>query len=199
MIAMLRGRVALRTEDWLVLDVSGVGYRVWVPAPVLREATDDIELTLHVATIVREDSLLLYGFASAAERQVFYLLRDVNGIGSSKALALLSHLPLPALADAVARGNRAVLQAVPGIGAKIAERLCLELRATLPRAALAGAPGPRLRLIGDDDPLPLALARLDYKRSEIDAVMGSREVPQPGEESLEGRLKVAIRVLARMV
>lgn len=200
MIALLRGQIAALATEHLVLDVRGVGYKVRATARLLTQLTGQTgEHTLHISTIVREDALDLYGFSTAAERDVFEVLRSVNKVGPKVALALLSTLPVDALSRAVAMDDVAALSKAPGVGKRTAERLCLELKNKLPEATFvpsAGAsvaPAPRPR---PGDPLPLALARLDYRKSEIDLALGHADVPKVGEAPVEERLRAALRVLA---
>lgn len=200
MIALLRGQVASLASEFLVLDVHGVGYKVRATSRLLTELVGaDGEQTLHVSTLVREDAFDLFGFRTADERDVFDVLRSVNKVGPKVALALLSTLPVDALAQAVGRDDVAALSKTPGVGKRTAERLCLELKNKLP--ALAFAPGatrassPSVRP-RPGDPLPLALARLDYRKSEIDLALAHDDVPALGEAPVEERLRAALRVLA---
>lgn len=202
MIALLRGQIAALASGSLVLDVNGVGYKVRATSRLLTELVGaDGEQVLHVSTLVREDAFDLFGFRSAEERDVFDVLRSVNKVGPKVALALLSTLPVDALAQAVGRDDVSALSKTPGVGKRTAERLCLELKNKLPALAFSpsagGAPGsapparPR-----SGDPLPLALARLDYRKSEIDLVLAHDDVPALGEAPVEERLRAALRVLA---
>ena len=202
MIALLRGQVAVLGSESLVLDVHGVGYKVRATARLLTELVGaEGEQVLHVSTLVREDAFDLYGFRSADERDVFDVLRSVNKVGPKVALALLNTLPVDALVHAVGRDDVAALSRTPGVGKRTAERLCLELKNKLPALAFspaagaAGAPATASRP-KQGDPLPLALARLDYRKSEIDLALAHDDVPALGEAPVEERLRAALRVLA---
>ena len=131
MIARLRGRPAGRTTEGLVLDVNGVGYLVAATPAAMRGADGGAELTIETYLHVREDVLQLYGFADADERELFTLLLTVNGIGPKVALAVVSGSPAADLRRAIALGDHARFQAIPGIGKKTAERIVLELREKL--------------------------------------------------------------------
>ncbi len=195
MIAMLSGVVAGTGVDWLIVDVNGVGYQVHVTTRLLLAATVDSPLRVHVSTIVREDAFLLYGFDSATERDAFNILRSVTKVGPKAALSLLSTLPVAKLAQAIAGGDVRALASAPGIGKRTAERLCLELENKLPADFVpTGLPE---RPAAPDDPLPLALARLDYRKSEIDRAMADDRVPDYGDAPVEQRLSAALRVLAQ--
>jgi Holliday junction DNA helicase RuvA len=198
MIALLRGLVAHTSADSLVLDVHGVGYLVHATAPLVsRLAGTPDPVTVHVSTIVREDAFELFGFDTSQERDVFDTLRSVNRVGSRMALALLSTLTVANLAKAVASDDVRALSSTPGVGKKTAERLCLELKNKLPDGLFvptdaSGWPAT----VRPGDPLPLALARLDYRKTEIDLAMSHPDMPGPDDAPLEERLRAALRVLA---
>ena len=129
MIARLRGTVAARTAAGVVLDVGGVGYLVNATPSVHR--LGDGEVTIEVHTVVREDALQLYGFATADERELFELLLGVNGVGPKVALAIVSGSTPVELRRAIARDDIKRFQAIPGIGLKTAQRVVLELKEKL--------------------------------------------------------------------
>ncbi len=120
-----------RSPDGLVLDVGGVGYLVAATPSAVRRATDAREVTLETYLHVREDALQLYGFADAAERELFVHLLAVSGIGPKVALAVVSSAPPDQLRRAIALGDAARFQVIPGIGKKTAERIVLELRGSI--------------------------------------------------------------------
>ena len=129
MIALLSGEVAVRRGDHVVVSCGGVGYRLAVSAETLRHVPRVGEpATLFTHLIVRDDALLLYGFATEQERDLFLLLLGVQSVGPKMALAVLSGGPPRELLSAVASGDTARLQAVPGIGKRTAERIVVELR-----------------------------------------------------------------------
>lgn len=200
MIALLRGDVYSVGADHVVLDVHGVGYRVSVPTPVYQRLEPGQPTTLHISTIVREDAFLLYGFARADDRDAFDVLRGVNQIGPKLALAALSTMTLGDLSRAVAGEDVVALTRVPGMGRKTASRLVLELKGKLPErfegdpsGTAAGVAHPTQQAA---DPLLLALARLDFRKTEIDRAVASADVPAADEATLEQRLRAALRVLA---
>lgn len=138
MIARLRGQLIEKMPPWVLLDVSGVGYQVEVPLstfevlPALGE-----QCILLIEMVVREDAMLLYGFASEKEKSLFRLLVKVNGIGPKLALAVLSSLSVDAFVQAVREKNATLLTKIPGVGKKTAERMVLELATAV--ESLAGA------------------------------------------------------------
>lgn len=129
MIALLRGEVAVRRSDHVVIVCGGVGHRVAVSAETLRHVPAvGNEATLHTHLIVRDDALSLYGFYSESERDLFLMLLAVQSVGPKVALAVLSGGPPRELLGAIAAGDAARFQAVPGIGKRTAERIIVELR-----------------------------------------------------------------------
>jgi Holliday junction DNA helicase RuvA len=121
--------VSGRAGGALVVDVNGVGYLVYAAPSVLR--LGDGEVTIEIFTVVREDALQLYGFATADEREVFELLLGVNGVGPKVALAILSGSSPAELRRAIARDDVKRFTAIPGVGLKTAQRVVLELKEKL--------------------------------------------------------------------
>jgi Holliday junction DNA helicase RuvA len=196
-IAYLRGRILEKQPNRIVVDVSGVGYDVSVPLSTfygLGDAGADITLRIH--THVRQEALLLYGFATELEQQLFERLISISGIGPKVALAVLSGIEPPELLRAIERSDLARLSAIPGIGKKTSERIVLELKDRLPRVpvtpASASVPGaPPLR----DDVLS-ALINLGYHRplAEKAVELAVKATPEGG---FERTLRQALRELAK--
>jgi Holliday junction DNA helicase RuvA len=129
MIALVTGTVAVRRPDAVVVECGGVGYRLAVSAQTLKRVPAvGKTVTLHSHLVVRDDALVLYGFASEEERELFLLLLGVQAVGPKVALAVLSGGPPRELVGALAAGDAARFQAVPGIGKRTAERIIVELR-----------------------------------------------------------------------
>lgn len=136
MIEYLSGKVLCRTPTSLIVDVQGVGYGVEMPLSALCEVPPRGELiNLWVDTYVREDALRLFGFLSLEDRQTFIMLRSVSGIGPKIALAILSTFDAAALRQVVIQNKASLLEAVPGIGRRTAEKIILELRGKIERIA----------------------------------------------------------------
>jgi Holliday junction DNA helicase RuvA len=182
-IALVSGEVAVRRADHVVVACGGVGYRLNVSAETLRHVPrvgEKATLTTHL--IVRDDALLLYGFATEEERDLFLLLLGVQSVGPKMALAVLSGGPPRELLGAVAGGDTARLQAVPGIGKRTAERIVVELREKV------GVPDPEAPIVitrGAEDPRSLAreaLLGLGYTPQETDGLL--REVQGDTPEDL---------------
>ena len=133
MIGKLRGAVDSYGEDWVIVDVAGVGYQVHCSARTLQALPQVGEAaTLSIETYVREDMIRLYGFASDLEREWFRLLQTVQGVGARVALAVLGTMKPADLATAIALQDKAALARAPGVGKKVAERIVAELRDKAP-------------------------------------------------------------------
>jgi holliday junction DNA helicase RuvA len=182
MIAMLSGKLKLREPGRLIVATGGVGYEVFVPlSTYYRMPSVGAEVELEIRQVVREDALLLYGFATTAEKQAFDLLMGIQHVGPKLALAILSVLAPKDLVGAISHDDVERIDAVPGVGAKVAERIVRELRDKVGQLNLAGparidsgstnghAPGGSLL----DDAMS-ALINLGYKPAEakraVDAV-----------------------------
>ncbi len=131
MIGALRGTVVTRSINRVLLDVNGVGYDVAAPLSTIAGLPESGEIFLHIYTLLRENSLELYGFSTLAEKAVFVLLISVSGVGPKMALTILSGMPPKDLRDAVFQGNVRRFTSIPGIGRKTAERVILELKEKL--------------------------------------------------------------------
>ena len=190
MIARLRGSPAGRTADGLVLDVNGVGYLVAATSSVLGRADGAREVTVETYLHVREDALQLYGFADTVERELFTHLLTVSGIGPKVALAVVSSAHPSELRRAIALGDSARFQAIPGIGKKTAERIVLELKEKLGAdeivvlpSATGEAPG---HVVARD-----ALVELGYSVSEAEQALARVDPDLPAEERVREALRNA--------
>ena len=164
MIARLRGRLSGRAGAGLIVDVGGVGYLVNATPSVRR--LGDGEVTIEVHTVVREDALQLYGFATADERELFELLLGVSGVGPKVALAIVSGSTPVELRRAIARDDVKRFQAIPGIGLKTAQRVVLELKEKL--ASMADTMVPSEELVARDALVGLGWSLLEAERALAD-------------------------------
>jgi Holliday junction DNA helicase RuvA len=138
LIAQLTGLVAGTEANSVVLDVSGVGYLVYVPSSVLSVLPAlGGRATLHTVMAVREDDITLYGFASPDERHAFQILTSVTGVGPKVGLAMLSVYDTAELARAISSNDTKTLTRIPGVGPKLAQRVCLELGERMAELAFA--------------------------------------------------------------
>ncbi|CCD89129.1 Holliday junction DNA helicase ruvA [Bradyrhizobium sp. ORS 285] len=136
MIGKLKGLIDSYTEDFVILDVGGVGYQVHCSARTLQALPSPGEAaTLSIETYVREDQIKLFGFRSDVEREWFRLLQTVQGVGAKVALAVLGTLPPADLANAIALRDKAAVARTPGVGPKVAERIVTELKDKAPAFA----------------------------------------------------------------
>ncbi|OGU73860.1 MAG: Holliday junction DNA helicase RuvA [Ignavibacteria bacterium RBG_16_34_14] len=128
MIGYLNGNIITLRPTKLLLDVNGVGYSVNISINTFESISDKKEVSLHIYTSVREDSITLFGFYNETEKEMFELLISVNGIGPKLGLNVLSGIRVDELKEAIEAGNISRLIAIPGVGRKTAERVVLELR-----------------------------------------------------------------------
>ena len=128
MIARLYGKIEEKLKDRVIINVHGVGYMVQVPALVLQKLPLQEEISLEIYTHVREDALLLFGFSSMREREIFELLISADGVGPKLGLAILSHMELKPLITAISASQAVTLTAIPGVGKKLAEKIIISLR-----------------------------------------------------------------------
>lgn len=171
MIALLSGEVVIRRVTHVVVDCGGVGYQLTVSAETLSHVPAVGErVVLHTHLVVRDDALQLYGFASEEERELFLMLLSVQSVGPKVAVAILSGGPPGELVAALAAGDTARFQAVPGIGKRTAERIIVELREKVTSAI----PEQAIRITRRDDPRSLAregLVELGYSLQEADGLL----------------------------
>lgn len=197
MIARLTGRVDAVGEDHCVIDVGGVGYLVFCGSRTLRNLPPAGEaVRLSVVTHVREDHIHLYGFMSEQEKDWFALLQTVQGVGAKVALAILSVLAPGELADAIAAGDKGMVARANGVGGKLAQRICAELKDKV--GALGGGATavamPEGAASAAEDAIS-ALLNLGYKRAEAyGAVM---KAGREGTNDTGGLIRAALKELAR--
>ena len=192
MIAFISGEVVGRREEYVVIQTGGgVGYHLAVSAETLAHVPAVGEpVSLHCHLVVRDDSMALYGFASEEERDLFLMLLGVQGVGPKVALAMLSGGPPRELASALASGDVARLQAVPGIGKRTAERILVELREKM--VALAVDDG-EITVTRGDDPRRIArdgLVELGFTLQEAEGFVAGAE-GESAEDLLQSALKAA--------
>ena len=193
MIAFVRGVVAARDGEAVVVDVGGVGLRVEAPTSTLRLFAPGDVATLHTHLHVREQELALYGFATQEERGLFEQLITVSGVGPKMARGVLSALSPEQLRGAISRGNDSMLTVVPGIGKRLAQRIVIDLRDKVgPRAAPAAdlGPGPAA-----DDPDAHVLEALTavFGYSPQQAAQAIAALPADAPADPQERIGVALR------
>lgn len=202
MIGFLRGKVEYISMDYCLLDVGGVGYRVFVSGNTRSQLKNGQEAMLYTYLSVREDAMLLYGFLTQAEYELFQLLITVSGIGPKVAMGIIGAITPEALSQAVQNKNVKALTALPGIGKKSAERMILELKDKLHFSddgefAETGT-GIVSGEIGDDiySEAMAALMALGYSQGEVSEVFSSfGSLDQ--EADVQTLIKMALRELSR--
>ena len=201
MIASLTGRLAFKAPTYLVLDVHGVGYEVFIPLSTyygLPNLSESISLSVH--THVREDAIQLFGFLTSQEKDAFVLLTSVSGVGPKLALSVLSALPVSDLVSAIQSGDVEKLTTVPGIGNKSASRLVLELKDKVEKLYLGIASASEPPKQGEDatfDDALSALVNLGYRPQ--DAKEALKQVKKSNADSivLKDMIRESLKELAR--
>lgn len=189
MIASVNGRVTVRRPDHVVVECGGVGYRLAVSAETLRSVpAAGKHVLLHSHLVLRDDGMHLFGFASEEERELFLMLIGVQGVGPKVALAVLSGGSPRELLNAIASGDAARFQAVPGIGKRTAERIIVELR-----EKVSGAVVDQIVVTRSDDPRTVAregLIGLGFTPQEVDRLLDGA-TGETAEDLIAEALKAA--------
>ena len=187
MIATLRGEITQIEDNALILEVGGVGLRVFAPAPLRGRLKVGEIAFLFTHLVVREDALTLYGFESQADRDLFNLLLGVDGVGPKVALSVLSTLTLDAVQRAIFAEEADLLSRVPGVGKKTAQKITLHLKDKLkPSDALA-----QMASMADyDSEVLAALTALGY--SVVEAQAAIQSLPKDAPTDVEERLRAAL-------
>ena len=176
MLDYIRGRITMQFEGGLVVETGGIGYRVFVPDnSTLYLRTEHEETLVHVAMIVREDDISLFGFQDRATLDLFQQLRTVNGVGARVALAILSALPADAIRKAILFEDAATLTRANGIGKKTAQRIVLELKDKVAGGDLSPAPENGGTNGGGKAEAIDALVNLGFSRTEAALAVASAE------------------------
>jgi Holliday junction DNA helicase RuvA len=188
MIATLRGEIIQIEDNALIIEVGGVGLRVFVPAPVRGRVKVGEASLLYTHLVVREDALTLYGFETQADRDLFNMLLGVDGVGPKVSLAVLSSLTLDTVQRAVFTEESELLSRVPGVGKKTAQKIVLHLHDRLkPTDAL----GKIASLSDKDSEVLAALTALGY--SVVEAQTAIQSLPNDAPEDVEERLRMALQ------
>ncbi|MEM8687410.1 MAG: Holliday junction branch migration protein RuvA [Pseudomonadota bacterium] len=204
MIGKLKGVVDSFGEDWVIVDVGGVGYHVNCSAKTLGNLPPAGEaISLAIETYVREDQIRLFGFAAELEREWFRLLLTVQGVGTKVALAILSVLSASDLANAVALQDKAVVSQAPGVGPKVAQRIVSELKDKAPAFVPTDGAGANLATAiaantgtAVTDAIS-ALTNLGYGQTQAAPAVGLAVKEAGDEASAEVLIRLALKELAR--
>ena len=192
MIASLNGKMESLSSDGAIINVGGIGFRVYMPTSTL-STLDPIgkEVRLHTYLHLREDNVSLYGFASTDELGLFQNLISVSGLGPRLALAMLSAMSIERLATAIVSGSTELLTEIPGIGKKMAERLILELKEKI---SVGWITTPTAQLAEENTEIVATLTSLGYSVSEATQAVAS--LPPDEALSLEDKVKQALAFFA---
>jgi Holliday junction DNA helicase RuvA len=201
MIALINGKIAYKGISHIVVDVQGVGYRIFIPLTTFYELPEAGEtVALHIHTQVKQDGINLFGFYSLQERDLFQLMISVSGIGPKIAMNILSGIAAEELLQAISSGDLGKLVSVPGVGKKMAERLVLELKEKVMKKMLAD----QIPLADDrhkanqlikEDVLS-ALINLGYKNNMARDALDKVIQPSKEELTLDQLLKKTLKILA---
>ncbi len=201
MIALISGKIVYKGVAHVIVDVQGVGYRVFIPLTTFYELPETGQsITLHIHTNVKDDAIHLFGFHSVQERDLFQLMISVSGIGPKIAMNMLSGISAPELLNAISGGNVGKLVNVPGVGKKMAERLVLELKEKVLKKMMIeqmpdeGTPKSTRDVILED--ALSALVNLGYKSNTAKDALN--KVVRTSEEilSMDKLLKDTLKILA---
>ena len=196
MIASVEGVVGAITADSLVIEVGGIGYRVFAAPAIISTAVAGGPLKLHTYHLVREDQQALYGFRSAEELGFFNLLLTVNSVGPKVALAIVGSRPVADLQLAIMTADQAVLVTIPGIGKKLAERIIFELKEKVAAAGVAASATGSGAGAAESE-VVAALQALGYSLAEAREASQAALADASIGGTLEDRVKAALRTLLR--
>jgi len=188
MIASLNGRVTDKGSDYVILEIGGLGFQVFVPLPQVEEIRTGETVFLHTYLVVREDSLTLFGFSTAEEREFFNLLLGVSGVGPRIALATLSTLNPDAIRRAVFSEQPEIFTRVPGIGKKGAQKIALHLQ---DRIQAVDGLTPVAAMDDVDTQVLEALVALGY--SVVEAQAALQIIPRDAPGDVETRIRLALQ------
>jgi len=199
-IARISGKLIVKAPDHIVIDVHGIGYQIAIPLSTyyhLPDLNDDI--SIHTHTHVREDALLLFGFLTPGEKEAFELLIDVSKIGPKLALNILSNITVDELQKAIVQADVPKLYAIPGVGAKTAERIVLELKDKMKSIAHIH-PSEMAEKVSDSashlfQDAVLALVNLGYSKASAERALRQVISKAPQLYSTAELIKQSLRVL----
>ena len=196
MIAYLKGKLVIKSVDYIVIDVQGIGYKVYMSKTAIDKLEEEKEIKVYTYLKVREDDISLFGFNTLEELHMFELLISVGGIGAKSAIVILSNITPSKFALAVITSDVNTLKKLQGIGPKTAQRIILELKDRIKTEEAIENQENTIKqeeqIQEDMEELIQALQVLGYRRYEINNIL-----PKIKEETLEDRIKEALKYLAR--
>jgi Holliday junction DNA helicase RuvA len=196
MIGQLRGRLAEKRPNQVLVDVGGVGYLVQVPLSTYAALGElHTEVTLLIHTHVREDALALYGFVSSREKHFFELLLSASGVGPTLALKILSGMSVEELVPAIRGSDLARLTRIPGVGRKTAERMVVELKDKLEAVTVLTEKPVASSPAGVEADVVSALVNLGYDARAAESAVGEAK-REAGAGNFEKLLRAALHALS---
>ena len=197
MIAYLKGNIVTKSEEYIILEVQGIGYKVYMSKMSIDELGESKEVKVYTYLKIREDDISLFGFCTNEELHMFELLISVGGIGAKSAIAILSNITPSRFALAVITNDVNTLKKLPGIGAKTAQRIILELKDKIKTEEAIEMQNNteienKAQKEEDIEELIQALQVLGYRRYEINKILSKVKA-----ENLEERIKEALQYLAK--
>lgn len=193
MLDYIRGLVVSKSPTRLILEVSGIGYLLYIPLSTFEKIPNHGEVTVLTQLFIREDQIKIFGFATREERDLFQLLLSVNGIGPNMAIAILSGSTVDGVKHAVVDGDAKALERIKGVGKKTAERIILELKETIKEIATCIPVGMDLQqksLISD---AVMALVSLGYGRSVAEKAVSEAAKKMQTIDNIEVLVKEALK------
>jgi Holliday junction DNA helicase RuvA len=200
MIAFLEGRLLSKSPEGIIILAQGIGYQVAVPLSSFYDLPPvEQAVQLHIYTLVRQDTIQLFGFMTPKEKEIFLLLIGVSGIGPKVALNILSGISVQEFGQALLMEDSARIQRIPGVGKKTAERIVLELKDKIKK--MSSGPLPSL-VRGVEEGIPYedavsALVNLGYPRAVAEKTLGRIKNETDEPISLEDLLRKALKSLSR--
>ncbi len=188
MIASLKGKIKLKRGNFVILEVSGIGYKVFVLPQILDDLKEGKETTLYIHHYVREDTEALYGFLTLEEVEFFEMLTAVSGVGPKAGLGIMSIAHVKVLKKAISQGDDSFLTRVSGVGKKTAERVILELKSKI------GLPFEGKKVPQNLEDAFEALVGLGYSRKEAESAL-SKISPNTRETSEQ--VREALKIMGR--
>jgi holliday junction DNA helicase RuvA len=187
MIASIEGNVSQILEDSVIVTVGGLGFRVFIPTSIRKNIEPHKTIALHTYLVVREDALVLYGFETIEERDMFVLLLGASGVGPRTALAIISTVTLEMIANAVIQEQPEIFSRVTGVGKKTAQSIILQLQGKIHKGSIS-----TITAMDDiDADVIAALTSLGYSIVEAQAAL--QMIPKDTEKDLETRVRIALR------
>lgn len=200
MIAYLEGLLSFKSAESAIVLAGGVGYEVMIPLSTFYSLPEKGEIVeLHVKTVLREDSLQLFGFFSLAEKETFLLLNSVSKVGPRLALNILSGITPAELVSAITQRDVARLNSVPGVGTKTAERLIMELKDKVAKMAVVHdelAPAPMV-FDQDDQDVISALLNLGYRQTEAEKAIAAARHEGGDDAPLSELIRLSLKRLQK--